>query len=176
MATNEPKKAKQGKRISVLDIFVAWCAALALIWAISVFSEPNKALLSIIGSIAFVMIGFFYFRWNQINPKLTTFIERVQNTNLEPFIFGFSLTLSLIESLTAFYSSIVTWQVFEVNGVQVLTYINLINIAIFVMGFYLLIFAVRIIKRRIKKKKDKEKEIMDKIKAQGEISNFLNGY
>jgi uncharacterized membrane protein len=124
-------------------LFGGWAAGFfgVLVTPENIISLFYKYVFSLLITLAFVILGVMYFRWERFKEKIVgKSIKRRMGIVL--------ITLAeLLEAFFAFYTAIINWQVLTINGVPVVTYSNLIFIVIFVTGLFL----ARDVWRRVRK-------------------------
>lgn len=121
-------------------IFACWGVPFFGIWAIPI-ADNIRIFFDIFDSIFFVMLGLFYFMYKGIIPF-------PKKRSLEKITFWLSLIAILLQAFGAFALNYITWEVEIINGVYVVTYLDLFSLIYGVMGIGTLIFMYRYIKKR----------------------------
>jgi hypothetical protein len=146
----------------ILTLFAAWGVIFFGVWTVYILSDFYKILIDVVWSIGFLIASVSYFKWDKVNPKLQSSVLLIKATNFKLIIFAAFIGLAIIEGILSIYLSLTTWTIFEVSGVPVFTYGNLLSSTLLVFGIYIISYSGRRIsefRKERKKRKRKEKKL-----------------
>jgi magnesium-transporting ATPase (P-type) len=132
----------------ILELFIAWCGVFFGIWVFP-FGDMAKYMIDLFTIVVFVMLGLAYFTYkNKIDWSKHRSLWR-------KLFFGFTIGLTLVQAGMSFILFVGFWEVFSINGVNVVTYRDLISLLFAISGILLVVVTIRMIKNRHKYLKPK---------------------
>jgi hypothetical protein len=125
-----------------------WAAVFFGMLAANQISLTIKIFVDTFTSLAFITGGLLYF---MVKGKIPFPNQELMNR----MYFWFGIAVFLLEAGMSFYMNYLFWVVKTINGIQVVTYIDLISLFYGGMGVFALLFMVQFIRREIRRRKTK---------------------
>ncbi len=121
-------------------IFLCWAAVFFGVWVFPL-ADTSKVTLDILSTVLFIMFGVVYFMLKGKipfpNPELRRKIE-----------FWYSIAMLSVFAAMAFLLNYILWESVTINGVEVVTYRDLIALLYGIIGVGIIVFMIRYIKNR----------------------------
>ncbi len=134
-------------------IFAMWVGVFFGVWVLPI-AENTKILLDVLSSVGFVIFGLLYF---MVKGK----IPFPRKELMERVIFWLGIISCMLQAMGMFALNVILWEVVEINGILVVTYIDLISLIFGIMGVSVIAFMIWYIFNRNPYRKTDTKKIVN---------------
>jgi magnesium-transporting ATPase (P-type) len=122
-------------------IFFMWAAVFFGVWGGFPLDYTIKIWLDVLSSVGFIMFGLLYF---MVKGK----IPFPSQDSMNKVRFWFGVVAYSYQIVIAFLMNYVTWEFATINGIQVVTYRDLLSLANGIIGVVVIILMIIFIRRR----------------------------
>jgi hypothetical protein len=149
-------------RTGIANLFVMWSAIFLVVSAVPEIPQFWRIAIYVIDTLTFTVIGARDWQSKGHHRLSLDFLfrsktkSRLSKAVLSKIIFWLLIYIESLEAFVALFLSVVTWEIYSVNGVAVVTYGNLRSILSGLIGALLIIYLIYQIRKRKKWIAEKE--------------------
>ncbi len=125
---------------TIIAFIILWATTFGLVWAIPPLSDSTKWFIDEFVTIVIPMFAIIYFDYKGEIP--------IGKETRQKIWFGICCGLTLVIAFSTFIMTAATWEYVEIEGHQVITYLNMISLTPSIIGVGTIFYVFNLIKNR----------------------------